>query len=316
MIYSYPIIGRFGLGHGLLAWARSIVWARSNGATPIAPNWVQPRLGPILRNERDKRLYFLLFGRGNQIGGLRRLQLLANAPRVSAQGEISTIAGLPDDFPLPDFLPTDGGIMLFANSPSRNEDKFFYQISGHSELIRAELMAMTRARYRPAMVVKPHVALHVRGGDFGIAQSAEQLRSGRHNLRLPNQWYAQMLAGLRNALGEQVEAIIYSDCPDSELADLLAQPNVRRAPRQQSVTDLLAMGQAGILISSGSGFSRWGSFLGQVPRICFPGQRGVRVLGAPPIDGADDWEPEYETPLDISAAFLKLAAQRLGINHE
>ena len=313
MIYSYPIIGRFGLGHGLLAWARSIVWANKVGAKPIAPNWVQPRIGPILRNERDKRLYFLLFGSGNQIGGVQRLRLLAGAPRFSAQGDIATISHLHDDFPMPDMLPPDGGIMMFANSPSRNEDKFFHQISGNSDLIRTELLAMTRARYRPPVAVRPHIALHVRGGDFGMAQSAEQLRSGVHNLRLPNQWYAQILAGFRKMLGEDVDAIIYSDCTDADLVDLLLLPNVSRAPRQQSITDLLSMGQAAALISSGSGFSRWGSFLGQVPRICFPGQRGVRVIGASSSDDASDWEPECETPLDIPAAFSELAAQRLGM---
>ena len=75
--YGWTRLGRYGLAHGILAWARCVVWCEQTGAAMIAPFWFKPRIGPWLRRERDRRTYFKLFHAGRAIGGLRRLALLA-----------------------------------------------------------------------------------------------------------------------------------------------------------------------------------------------------------------------------------------------
>jgi hypothetical protein len=311
--YGYADVGRFGLGHGLLAWARCIIWCHDNGATAIAPNWIRPRVGPILRNERDKRLYFMLFSRGEQLSGLKRLKLLLGAPRISAQGPPDAVSALPDTVPMPDGALAAGHIMVFANSPSQNEAKFFHQIYGRHDLVRVALIKMTKPRHRPRPLDYPHVAIHVRGGDFGLAATPDLLKSGQHNLRLPESWYVEILQGLREKLGRSLPAIVYSDCLDEELSLILGLADVARAPRQQSITDMLSMSEATVMISSGSGFSRWGAYLGQVPRVCYPGQRSVRVLFADGSNGnAVELEPEAESPSEISCNFVAEVARRIG----
>jgi hypothetical protein len=70
--------------------------------------------------------------------------------------------------------------------------------------------------------------------------------------------------------------IVYSDGTAEQLAKLLALPNVTRAAKQESVTDLLCMTKSAALVASGSGFSLWSSFLGQVPTIYYPGRKRVQ----------------------------------------
>jgi hypothetical protein len=281
MIYGLPDVGRCGLGHSLLAWGRCHVWCRRTGALPLAPNWFRPRIGPYLRRERDKRNYFLLFQAGNAIGGIERLKLLLTLPKL-LESEAD------DSAP-----PVEPSIIVFRTIADNDIRRDFAAIQGHADLLHHDLVAMTRPQYRPKPLVRHHIAVHVRLGDFSAPANEQTVRDGRQNVRVPIRWYASALAALRKALGD-IPAIVYSDGADNQLAEILELPAVQRAPRQPSITDLLSIAQADALIGSGSGFSIWGSFLGRVPRLSFPGQSLVSVLdshGAEAVMEEDDPVP-------------------------
>ena len=131
--------------------------------------------------------------------------------------------------------------------------------------------------------MEPFIGIHVRLGDFTKVSDPSGIRPDQNNIRLPLSWYVEKLKQLRAGLGE-MPATVFSDGSDDELAELLAQPNVSRAQKQSAVTDMLSIAQASVLISSGSGFSLWGAFLGEVPRVCFPGQNVVRAHDAPNME--------------------------------
>jgi hypothetical protein len=298
-LYAYPDVGTYGLAHSLLAWGRCRLWCKRTGVPMLAPNWlhVQHRLGPLRRRERDNRLYHLLFHFPGHVTGLRWWWLLARARRVMAE-----------EADLPALLARgERALVVFHNRMVLNEETHFPEIIGHGAELRRELVAITRPQYLPPPVATPHVALHVRMGDFSPTPSREALRQGAKNSRIPVDWYVEMLQGLRSAVGP-VPALLYSDGTDADLAPLLALPGVTRPPKAPSVTDLLGLSQAKALISSGSGFSMWGAFLGDAPRLCFPGQRFTRVLAEQ--DGLER-EPEAEFWNEVPAAFVAAVAQRL-----
>ena len=116
-----------------------------------------------------------------------------------------------------------------------------------------------------------------------------------------------MVNTLRRAAGA-VPVRVYSDGSDESLAPLLRLPDTTRSPKRASVTDLLGLAQARLVVSSGSGFSMWGSYLADAPRVCFRGQRFARVL---PIADTLDVEPECEAGADLTPAFLDHACARL-----
>jgi hypothetical protein len=298
-LYGYAQVGRYGLGHSLLAWARCLLWCERQGARMLAPDWFHFRVGPLLRKERDRRSYHRLFQFGDYVNGFRRQWILRTAERTMATA-----------FEWDDANPMVGdGLVVFQNLVSMNEETHFHEITGHSARVRVALTRMTRPEFRPAPLAEPHIAIHVRMGDFGSSVPLEKLRAGAKNARLPLSWFVSVLSGLREKLGN-VPAIVYSDGDDAALAPLLNLAHVRRPPDAQSITDLLSMAQSRLIISSGSGFSMWGAYLGDSHRICFPGQRLVRVLGAP---GVLDREPEVESAGELDAGFLRSVGRALSI---
>ena len=299
-LYGYADVGSYGLAHSLLAWARCRLWCDRHDVPMLAPSWlhIQHRIGPLLRKERDSRQYHRLFHFPGYVTGIRRAWLLSTSSRHCAENI--------------DFVqrPLNGrqGVVVFRNRLVDNEETHFREVIGYGIQLRSALTHMTRPEFRPMQVVAPHIALHVRMGDFLEPKSLDHLRSGGKNSRLPISWYCNMLVDLRQRIGACVPARVYSDGSDAALEALLALPEVRRSPRQPSVTDLLMLAQASVVISSGSGFSMWGAFLANAPRICFTGQRFARVL---PVSGGIELEPEVESAESLDQEFVDYARRRL-----
>ena len=68
-------LGGAGLGNLLFPWARSLVYAKNNHSICISPTWRALKLGPLFRNEKDKRFYSDLFI-DSGISGLQKFYLL------------------------------------------------------------------------------------------------------------------------------------------------------------------------------------------------------------------------------------------------
>jgi hypothetical protein len=119
----------------------------------------------------------------------------------------------------------------------------------------------------------PDVAVHVRLGDFQTATAAAA-GHGKPvtNTRIPLDWYADVIRGLRLHLGT-LRVEIFSDGTDKELEQLTSLPNVSRKTFGSSLADILALSTSSILVASGSTFSMWASFLGRQPVVWHPGRR-------------------------------------------
>lgn len=296
-----PVVGRYGLAHSLLAWARCELWCRDHGVSMLSPNWNHLRVGPYLRRERDKREYHRLFHFPRYITGLRRHWLICTRTHVTSD----TLGN--------SFDTGARQVVVFKNKPARNFEEHFHDVIGRGDELLNAIQSMTRPRYLPdsAALHEPHIAVHVRLGDFSpppAGASVDRLQ-GLTNTQLPIDWYAYALSSLRTALGRPVPAIVYSDGVDAALKPLLALTAVRRAPPGSAITDLLSITQSAALVSSGSGFSIWGSFLGGLPRLCFPGQRLLRVHGN---SAALDLEPELNFGQSVMPEFARAVAARLN----
>lgn len=272
-LFGYADVGRTGLAHSLLAWARCVVWTEQVGATMLAPNWYRFRIGPTLRQERDKRHYFADFHDATQVSGLCRKYLLATSRRAYAELD----------------LPDRGSgnwrntVVIFRNAEALNEKKFFHLIDGHHQLIRDRLISITTAKALTGVHAEPHVAIHVRRGDFKEPETGD-LAQVTTNTRLPIDWYEKTFLKLRSQIGSNFKTIIYSDGSDAEISELLKYKNVERSKSQRAITDLISMSNAAILVASASGFSQWGSYLGNVPCISYPNQSLFSYLKSSPTE--------------------------------
>jgi len=297
MIYSYARVRALGLGNLLFPWARAVVATDKYGLTPIWPTWFQPRVGPFLRREKDKRLYFDLFSRPSYyVGGIRKLRLLRAAERISE-------ATINDD---PAALATTGErnrIVEFSGMGG-----YFQSILTDHDLVRRELINMTRPHHKRSLAFdfSGSVSVHVRMGEFTVPSDASVLKTGAENLRHPMSWYAEQVTRIRRACGRDITAYVFSDGTDEELAELLALPNTRRMFFGSSLGDLLALSRAEVLVASGSTFSMWASYLGRMPVIWHTGQIRQRLYYDRP-----DFEIQSDGREDDPANALNLVAERI-----
>jgi hypothetical protein len=261
----------------------------------LPPRWFRLRIGPYLRREADKRRYHRYFVRPSVRSLLTRELRLALGPRFTEQDRESAVIAFKNS-KQPE---KHSGVVQFEGMVG-----LFSDLIGHHAQLREALTQMTRPAVRPDIVGTPHIAVHVRRGDFTVPQ-ADDVTRGLTNRQLDIHWYVSALRKVRGGLpGTQGRTLVYSDGTDAELAPLLSEPEVTRVAMRPAITHVLAMADAQCFIASGSTFSMWASFLGQMPTIWFPGQRR-QLLRA---DQVAALEPEWQSgdlPADFHAAVAK-----------
>jgi hypothetical protein len=273
-------IGGTGLANLLFIWARCLVEARRYGLRRVSPTWPQICRGPWIRNDPDKRTYHDLFNPApDEVTGISRLSLLAGRRWVP---EAQLGKAIPE-----------GSIVAF-----RGISGLLIPSIAYRDAVCAELLQMVRTKHKKALQTgfSPDVAIHVRLGDFSDANPA------RGNTRLDLGWYIGILKRLRESLGS-LSTTVFSDGTDEELAPLLAIDGVTRVTFGSSIADIIGLSQARILIASGSTFSMWPSFIGQMPTVWFPGRLYHPIL--------NDSRREIETHMELPEAFMKCCADSL-----
>ena len=273
--YTFVSLGKFeslgfrlggaGLGNILFPWARSIVYARKNKLQRIQTTWFNLKLGPIIRKERDTRMYFNLFTGNDGISGFRKFFLL-NFTR-----DVKFFNGM---------------------------DNLFETFKNDHVFIKNELLKIINPYH--IMKVDSYdansIAVHVRMGDFQKPKNEIVLRRHHWNYRLPLRWYIKIIDKLRDV--SNLPIYIYSDASDAELKEILELDNCYRVNIGSSISDMLAISNSKLLVASASTFSMWASFLGQIPTIWFPGQMRQRIINDPNIfEGEIDYHDKLDDKL-------------------
>jgi hypothetical protein len=246
-----------GLGNLLFPWARCVIATRRYGLRPIAPTWFQIQMGPILRNERDKRFYRDLFlTPRDAIRGGEKRALLRRERAVKEEAFLR------------DPHTTGGGVVVFEGLRGQ-----FRDILREHALVREELLAIARPEHKRGLDFDfgNSVTVHVRMGDFFVTRDTAILQSGQMGYRIPIGWYADRVNELRQRMGK-VRVHVFSDGTDAELAELLALENCGRLSFGSSLADLLAMSRAHVLVGSASTFGQWAAYLGRMPAVWHRGQ--------------------------------------------
>jgi hypothetical protein len=222
----------------------------------IWPTWPSFKPKNWRVNPYDHRTYADLFAPGERyVTGWRKPWCLARFRHVPEPVE--------PEAPVP-----PGSVVTF-----RGMKDFFAPFRDEHALVSRELLRMTRQRHLGALSepVPAPIAIHVRRGDF-IRRASYENTVSNHNSLLPLSWYMDALTAVRKKVGTDVPAFVFSDGTEDELRDLLALPAVRRVDYGSGLGDMLGLSRGRLLIASGSTFSMWGSFLGQVPTVWHPGK--------------------------------------------
>lgn len=266
MLYSYARfsgydlgflrIGGTGLGNLLFPWARSIVAAKKYNLIPVGPTWHQLKIGPFIRNEKDKRLYYGLFNADSEhVNGWKKIFLLSRF--LPAVNEEDLYAGSLND---------DSGdrVVIFEGM-----EGYFQEILTHHEYVRQELLKITKEKHKKGLAFdfRQSISVHVRLTDFILCTKEKTPGSDVSNMLIPISWYVDVATRIRSLAGADIPIYVFSDGTDEELAGLLRLPNSQRLFFGSSIADLIALSRAQILVASGSTFSMWASYLGRMPVI-------------------------------------------------
>jgi hypothetical protein len=285
--FWFTRLGGDGLGNLLYNWARCLARADEHGWQLIWPTWRSFKPKNWRVNPYDHRLYADLFRpTARYLSGPGKPWVLATRRWV---GEAEALAS----------PPADGSVVQFRGMGGK-----FAPFLGQLELVRGELLAMTRPEHLAAYRAprRPPVGIHVRRGDF-LRLGDPAAMECMDNTALPIEWYVAALRAVRARVGETIPARVFSDGTGEELAELLAEPAVEREENGSAISDLLALSRSRLLIASGSTFSMWASYLHQVPTLWHPGKLSQRVhLGAGGRES--EWAPERPLPDWVSREMM------------
>jgi hypothetical protein len=257
---SFFRLGGPGLGNLLFPWARAHLMQHKFGGKVLRPVWGQIKLGPILRNEPDKRSYFGQFMRGEHEAEFA--ETLMTRFHRSAIAEDAFDAGACEE-------------SLVEFSGMKN---LFAPLYGHRDIILERFCSIIRSFNTIQVSTSPYIAVHVRLGDFAAPKVGAGPEQGKTNTRIQIEWYRGALEHTRDYLGDsRIPAKVFSDGTDSELAALLATPGTTRAAFAPAAHHILAMSRGIALVASGSTFSMWSSFFGQQMTVWYPGQHRQRL---------------------------------------
>ena len=278
-IYAFPRLsttdllfvrlGGNGLGNLMLTWARCLAESERHGWRMVWPTWQSFKPKNWRVNPYDHRTYSDLFTANERyVNGWRKPWCLARYRRIGEQEAASSSVA-------------PGTVVEF-----RGMDGFFAPFLQDHELVYNELKRITRPAHLAAFSEPDPapIGIHVRRGDFIQRSNDEELRAS-HNSLLPLQWYIDALEAVRSEAGRDIPAFVFSDGTEEELRDLLALPQVRRVDYGSGLGDMFGLSRSRLLIASGSTFSMWGSYLGQVPTLWHPGKLLQHLLFE---------HPEYE----------------------
>ncbi len=306
-LFAYPDLPRFGLGNVLIPWARAEVFSHRFGVPILAPQWIQPKIGPLLRGERDLRLYLGYFSntQAGYLRGGRRAALLRSAtryPHTEAAKAVEAAAANPTSPHVVVFKFPEWGDPFFDGDAPAGRDI----IARRLREILAPGMARRLARARAALPPR-YIAMHVRRGDKKVMPKGEKKDVYNDSIWvMQDDWYLEVLRHVRRMAGTDLPAVVFSDASDAQLAGILQEPAVVRAPKSPSIIDILLLADGAILIGTGtSSFSLWAGLLGEMPSLWYAGVAKMVHPERPELiieTGEDGSVPDHAAPLLRTAA--------------
>lgn len=266
---------RAGLANMLITWSRAVVFAKLNDLPWRSYGWSAFRPGPWLRGETKKRLYHGFF-RSNM-----------SWPRIAATESAIRYGRNVLFDPNPTVTQVDQNLVVFRSFPKGPD--FFAGLQPHEELVRREFYDLLTAATHELIARQKSVkiACHVRRGDF-ISPTDPRYSLGGRYCQTPNQFFLDAIKAIRQKVGEDLPATIFSNGKPDEIQELLKLPKVTLAVPNSDLVDLVTMSRSDYLITSAwSSFSYMAGYLGEsaILRLPYPDACRIRGDSNPAFEG-------------------------------
>jgi hypothetical protein len=265
--YVLAELPRAGLGNRLLVWAKARAFADKYNLPLVVRGWDKFSIGPWIRRERVKRLYFGYFRNNNDRIWYRIREKLISENKImdepSFESERTTL--------------NNYKVFRFKEIPHWSD--FFEHIRDARTLIINELSLMLSPHVvsRLNELSEPSIGLHIRMGDFRELKAGEDFNKVGA-VRTPEAYFVDMINLIRKIHGSPLHVTIVTDGYRHELEGLLALKNVEILEGNSDIVDMLVLSRSKIIVTSASStFSYWAGFLSDVPVIVHPSLKNLKL---------------------------------------
>ncbi len=248
-----------GLGNQLFVLLKALLYGSLHNLPVEVANYKQYHIGPYLRREKTNRNYNDYFVFQKNIfsylidSTILQLKMLNNKctvnPLLSQETEICVV---------------------FDKLPHWSD--YFFELNQHRDIVKELFFNILKDDILQSYknYPSPQIGIHIRMGDFRkLNENEDFAKVGA--VRTPLNYFVDVINKLRLWKNENLEATIFSDGFEHELEPLLSMDNVKLAPQNIDIGDLLYLSKSDIIVTSaGSTFSYWSGFLSDAPIIMHP----------------------------------------------
>ena len=214
--YGWFRISGPGLANCMFFAVNAYISSKKNKGEYIAPTWRKFSIGPILRRERDKRVYNSLF-KDVGIDGVKKIWIILTK-KLFGRKDVKIFNSLDNYF-------------LDLNEEVSLVQEYFNLILKSETVKEVDVSRM-----------KEMVAVHIRLGDY------------LPEMRVNIDWYCGVIQNILLKCPNQMFAL-FSDGSDEELEQLFSIPNVKRCFFGNAFADMWAISKSKFVIASDSTFS-------------------------------------------------------------
>ncbi len=245
MAKAYCNFPRAGLGNLMLVWARTVVFAHENNISHIVDPWWGFRMGPLLRREKKKRLYFGYFKETSVF----RLAMFKLYARLAKKVQDPDLVKLTDE-------QRNSATVYEFHSIGPDRDLYGYLVN-HVDFVKQQLFALLnpKIKLQYEKVAAPCISLHIRRGDFKNNSRGEAKLTAL-------EYFIDTVNLARKVTGKMLPVTVFTDAYPEEIKELLDMPEVSLAPERSDILDILVMSKSKMMVlSRNSTFGYWGAFL-------------------------------------------------------
>ncbi len=253
-----------GLANKLLVWAHALVFANEREMELYSYGWIDFHIGPYIRREKSKRIYYNYFKSKYIINYLQLLLLL-----IFKQKQQFNIG-------LNELKPNS--LIVYDKMPHWSD--YFSGIRPIRDTIIKQFYNMIN----PLLLAKINIfngnciGVHIRMGDFRLLRDNEDF-SKVGVVRTPLNYFIDTIIKLRIIANKNLKVIIFSDGHKFELEEILKISNCCLTESDSDIVDLCKLSKCKVIITSaGSSFSYWAAFISVSPVIIHP-QHPISIRG-------------------------------------
>jgi len=252
MIYHYPSLSQYdfllfrfggaGLANHLFPIYRAFQNSKEGGGEFLFPPLVQLKIGPFIRREHDKRIYFNLFNQG-ALNELMKLKVLFSSNKC-------------DEFNYESLNQEKDGVIIYSGI-----NDYFKSFNNE---FREDFVNMLKSRSKNkvrlfaelSLIKKDDICVHIRKGDFPVVGSTKAPYR-----QISDDWYLKVINYLIKDYPDK-NIRIFTDDVNSLSNEMLSIKNVTVDVSYNAWHALLKMSAHGLIVASASTFSIWSAFIG------------------------------------------------------